>query len=398
MSYSSLDRESFQRLLANAFVVQEGEVDSQSLSAVVEVQRLIGKGELDVDGAMHLIVDCARNVANATGVAIGLLEGNQLVYRAGSGAATTYIGRRAMATLIVPADIVASREILRVENTQTDARIEGAICRQFGAKSLIILLIYHDRAAAGVLEVFFSEAHAFHPREVRTYLLMAGVIGEAMSYATQLEQRKNLTVEVPTTPLAIEQIIPQWEESLNDGGSMPGPANKRAIYERCKTAIAVVRELLVLRRPALLAAMILQRAQNVTLRKRQWNVLAAVAIMLVLTCWIAYSGRRPASLLGSSALPRSTAVEQQVPLQPAKAMPAKDSFSVQHAPVPAKKARPARTTLQQVRAGENEVVYIGDDVTIRYFKPKLAPRRVRVGESQVVYIGDDVIVRHFTSK
>ena len=64
-------------------------MDSQSLSTVVEVQRLITRGELDVDGALHLIVDCTRNVANATGVAIGLLKGNQLVYRAGSGSAAT---------------------------------------------------------------------------------------------------------------------------------------------------------------------------------------------------------------------------------------------------------------------------------------------------------------------
>ena len=78
MTYSSLDRGSFQRLLANAFAVQESQVDNQSLSAINEVQRLIGKGALDVDGAIHLIVDCARNVANATGVAIGLLKGDRL--------------------------------------------------------------------------------------------------------------------------------------------------------------------------------------------------------------------------------------------------------------------------------------------------------------------------------
>jgi len=82
MNYSSLDRRSFQRLLANAFAVQESQVDSQSLSAINEVHRLIGKGALDVDGAIHLIVDCARKVANATGVAVGLLKGDQLVYRA----------------------------------------------------------------------------------------------------------------------------------------------------------------------------------------------------------------------------------------------------------------------------------------------------------------------------
>jgi hypothetical protein len=396
---SNLDRESFQQLLANAFTLQESRMDSQSLSAIVKVQRLIAKGELDVGEAMHLIVDCARTVANATGVAIGLLKGDQLVYRAGSGTAATYIGRRRMVTLTVPANIQASREILRVENTQTDARIEAAICRQFGAKSLLMLLIYHDREAAGVLEVLFSEPHAFQDREVRTYRLMAELIGDAMSHAAPLEQKKNLTTELPTTPHTIQQITPQRRESLNDIGSLARPANKRAIYQRCGAALAVARELPVFRQPALLATMIMQRAKDVTLHKRRRKVaVAAVTTVLVLACWIAYTGRRPASPVGFSALPRSTAVEQQVPSQPAKGIPTKGTFKVQPEPVPVKEARPARTTLRRVREGENEVVYIGDDVIVRYFTPKLAPRRERVGESQVVYIGDDVTVRHFTSK
>ena len=134
-------------------------MDSQSLSTVVEVQRLITRGELDVDGALHLTVDCTRNVANATGVAIGLLKGNQLVYRAGSGSAATYIGRSVMATLIVAADTKGSREILRVENTQKDTRIESAICQQFGAKSLLILLIYHDRAVRSSICVYGNKLY-----------------------------------------------------------------------------------------------------------------------------------------------------------------------------------------------------------------------------------------------
>jgi hypothetical protein len=389
MTYSSLDRRSFQRLLADAFEVQESQLDSQSLSAINEIQRLIGKGALDVDGAVRAIADCARNVANATGVAIGLLKGDQLVYRAGSGGATTYIGRHVMATLTVPADIVASREILRVENTQTDPRIEAAICRQFGAKSLIMFLIYHNRTAAGVLEVFFSEPHAFQNREVRTYLLMAGLIGEAMSHVAQLEERKSLTTEVSNTQHAIEQTE---KECLNKG-SMLHPANTHAIDQH-SGAGAVVKELAVSRQPASLTTMIMLRAKEVMLHKRRWNVaVAAVATVLVLTSWIAYSGRRLASPLGSSA--RSTAIEPQVPFQPTKTMPAKTTFKVQPAPASLKGPKPAQATL---RASRNDVRYFGDDVTVRYFTPKFAPHRVRVRMSQVVYIGDDVTVHHFTSR
>ncbi len=50
-NYSITDREFLQTLLANAFVVQQSQMDSQSLSAIVEAQRLTTRGEVDVDGA-----------------------------------------------------------------------------------------------------------------------------------------------------------------------------------------------------------------------------------------------------------------------------------------------------------------------------------------------------------
>src|SRR5947207_15292323 len=96
----------------------------RSLVAIGAVHQSIATGNVDVDGAMALVADQAQNVANANGVAIGLLEGDNLVYRAGSGDAATYIGRHVKATL---SGSRASAEILRVENTQTDARIEAAI-------------------------------------------------------------------------------------------------------------------------------------------------------------------------------------------------------------------------------------------------------------------------------
>jgi hypothetical protein len=75
---STVDREFFQQVLASAFAVQQNQMDSQSLSAIVEVGRLIKSGELDVDGAMHLIVEHTRKAANTTGVAMGPLFGTQL--------------------------------------------------------------------------------------------------------------------------------------------------------------------------------------------------------------------------------------------------------------------------------------------------------------------------------
>ena len=151
----------------------------------MEVQRSVASGKLDLDGAMAHIVESARNVANATGVAIALLKGDQLTYRAGSGSSAACTGRQVTASLTVSADAKTNCEILRVENAQTDTRIEADICRQFGASTLLILPIYHDRVLAGVLDVRFSEAHAFQDPEVRTYRLMAEQIEAALFHAAQ---------------------------------------------------------------------------------------------------------------------------------------------------------------------------------------------------------------------
>src|ERR1700674_607511 len=259
--YSSLDRTALQKLLANAFAVQQSQMDKQWLSAIVEVQGLIARRQLDVDGTMQLIVDRAQAVANATGVAIALFQGHQLVYRAGSGSAADYVGRHVMATLSVPADTTGGREILRVEDAETDTRIQAEICRQFGAKSLLILLIYHEQSVAGVLEVFFSEAHAFQDCEVRAYRLMAGLIGEAMSQSTHLEREKtgtaprpaipnpavpNLAVSNPAVANIVQQSPPQRMEVLNHSGSTPD-ADRRAIQQPCQATAAVDGKLSMLR-------------------------------------------------------------------------------------------------------------------------------------------------------
>lgn len=375
-------------------------MDSESLSAILEVHRLVTRGELGVDGAMRLIVDSARDVANAAGVAIGLLEGDQLIYRAGSGCSAACIGSRVTASLTASANARTRREILCVENAQTDTRIEAAICRQFGAQSLLILPIYHDRALAGVFEVLFSEAHSFQDREVRTYRLMAGLIEAAMLHASRVEQKENLTAELPTIPYATDQNAPQREVFLNEDGSTPDPKDKHAIYQRWRAALAAGRKAPVLRRRALLAMMMVQRAKEVASHKVRWNVaLAAVATVFGLTFWVAYSDRGPASPLRSSVPPSSTERQQFEPMKPTQVEGASGTSKGQAAPSPVKKEeRPASTRVRRARVGQNEVDYIGDDVTVRHFTYRPAAQHKRAVESRVAYIGDDVTVRYFTPR
>src|ERR1700733_8256105 len=225
----NFDQETFQKLLASAFAVQESQINPQSLAAIVEVQRALASGKLELDGAMTRIVESARSVANAAGVAIALLQADRLTYRAGSGTSAACIGRQKTASFTVSTDGKNIREILRVENVHTDKRIEADICRQFDAEALLILPISHDRALAGVLDIRFNEAHRFLDPEVRTYRLMAAQIGAALAQAAQ-PQLKNLATEPPAiladiVPADINELEPAEENFVPVPDFMMLPEN-----------------------------------------------------------------------------------------------------------------------------------------------------------------------------
>ena len=389
---SSLDREFLQKLLSSAFVVQQSGIATESLAAVVELQESIATGEFDLDEAMDMIAERARNVANATGVAIGLLKGDRLAYRAGSGGAAKHVGRHAMATLCGSTQNTAS-EILRVENAQADARIEAAICRQFGAQALLILPIYHDRAVGGVLEVLFSEAHAFKPGEVRTYWLMAGLVEDALANAGQPEQGTTRAAVLSTMQQCFGQTRPQIENSLNDGGSASRLRTNHAIRQPCGDFFADRVKMPWVKRSEWTAS---KWAKRVPLYKRRWETSVTVALMMVLAFWIVYRDRRPTSPVGASAPQRSAPFDQEIPVVPVKRVLANSTSKPPTALGSNQDQRKAvRIMKRWVRVGNNELDYVTPDVTVRYFTPSSKPQRVLGRNHQVRHISEDVMLRYF---
>lgn len=350
-THSSLDRASFEEFLASVFGGQKSGLDSQSLSALVELQHSITTGEPDLDRAIHMVADRARNVANATGIAVALLKADQLEYRGGIGSAAAYVGRRVTAVLSISAHNDARKEILRVEDAQADTRIEGAVSRLYGANALLIEPIYRDRVVAGVLEVLFSEAHTFQDREVRTYRVMARLVEEAISCDAQRKQKEAPATQLTTVPHTIERT-------------------ERQLVKPATT--------------------IIQPVKRAAPDKLRWNVAACVATVLVMVSWIAYDHRSP---VDASSLQRSNAAEQQVTATAGRATAPKPQTSS----VGTEDRKAASSAFKRVRVGQNEVDYIAEDVTIRRFRPTPAPPQMSVGEKQVDF-GEDVTVRYFASK
>jgi hypothetical protein len=391
IAHSSLDRESFQLFLANAFAVQESGLDTQSLSAVIEMQRFIDSDGFDLGHAMHMTADRALKVSNASGVAIALLEGNELVYCAGSGTAANDVGHHIRAVVNVGSGSELRREILRVENAQIDSRVQAEVCRQFGANSLLMLPIYEREVLVGVLQVLYGEAHSFLDSEVRAYRLMSGVVGEAITRHSQHAEKKaarrsfeQVTYDnsVSQNVQSAENVAQTWavvadaiEQNVSQGQSSRGEADysireSRAQRTRLTTAI--------------------RKNANRGWNSNFWRLGAVVtaSAVLAIASWITYSDH---SVRGTirGAVPRRDDARQHAPAKP---------FSLNdnsnRVVGGAQKTRPSSAGFRRIGIGPHEVDYIAEDVTIRNFTTGPAQRLARTAEKQVNF-GDDVTVRYF---
>jgi hypothetical protein len=375
---STLDPESFQEILASAFVVQQSLIDVQLPSAMLTLRRMIAAGDIDETGIMHLIAGRVRKVANATGAAVGLLKGNHLVYRAGSGSAATYVGRHLTATLSVSAKTKPNGEILRVENAEMDVGIGAGICRQFGAKSLLILPISHEQVL-GVLQIFFNEAHTFQDEEVCAYQSMVSVVVEVMTHTTKVGPKESVVAELSIMP-AIHATTPPMQRSLSNSGSL---ANSHSIWQAAGAAIAESEKLPSEACSAAGITMNGTKRAPSYIRMCRVADLAAVVIVLVSASWISYSDHRPALPTEEVvARRRSNIVAQQTPTELA---PAKKDFSTpQTASVPMKDVwKAARSAPRRVKVGEYEIDYLSEDVTVRHFTGKPAWQQTLHGDEQI---------------
>ena len=398
-SHPKLDRQSFEAFLANAFAVQKSGLDAQSLAAVADVQRFMESPEFALERALPLIAERALQASKASGIAIALLESMDLVYRAGSGSAAVEIGRRVPAVLTACTNSEGRPEILRVENAETDWRIQADICRQFGATSLLILPIYDRGAIAGVFQVHFNEAHSFLDREIRAYRLIAGLVEEALSLTRQREKETaqvaseaHATASQPTfTGDGFAQEETESHTLPPTVAPLPASATvaTRAALLSSFTRSGIVRELA--RSIAGSARQISQKFYELIIAD-PWQVVAAVSVTLVLAIGVHIAHlRHSVSSQAVSTISSPSEIRQSLAPNPVSESVRRKTSSAEERDV----LRPS-TAFHKVRIGPDEVDYVAEDVTIRHFTTPPGRTRAGSGASRIDF-GKDVTMRYFSN-
>jgi putative methionine-R-sulfoxide reductase with GAF domain len=163
--------------------------------------RLLGEQELD--SALQLLVERAQYITGATGSALALPQGEEMVCRASAGASAPAVGARLQVQSGLTGESIARRQLLRCDNAESDPRVNLETCRALGIASIVVLpLLRRSGEVRGLFELFSDHPYAFEERDLIALERMADLTSTALDLAEQ----RNHNVPAPT---ASQQTISQ---------------------------------------------------------------------------------------------------------------------------------------------------------------------------------------------
>jgi len=152
----------------------------------------IHAGELDLEPAISAITERAQHLTGATGAAIALRAGEEIVCRARAGRTAPDLGVRLQTDAGISAEAVRSGEIMLCHDAERNPRVDLASCRRLGVRSILVSPLRHYRRTLGVFEVLSSSPGAFDDRDVATMQLLSSMMVAAISRISTIHRTQTL--------------------------------------------------------------------------------------------------------------------------------------------------------------------------------------------------------------
>jgi putative methionine-R-sulfoxide reductase with GAF domain len=150
----------------------------------------IFSAELDLEPAISAITERAQHLTGATGAAIALRAGDEIVCRARTGRTAPDLGARLQTDAGISAEAVRSGEIMLCHDAERNPQVDLASCRRLGVRSILVSPLRHYRRTLGVFEVLSSSPGAFDESDVATMQLLSSMMVAAISRISSLHQAR----------------------------------------------------------------------------------------------------------------------------------------------------------------------------------------------------------------
>jgi TonB family protein len=148
-------------------------------------------GELALDIVLNEIVEQACRDTGASGAAIALARGEEMVCRASTGGNAPELGTPLDTNSGLSGACLRSREIQRCDDTLTHPDADPEVAKQLGVRSVVVLPLVRGEDLIGIFEVFSGRVAAFGERDLRTLqVLTERILKNAQARQSSLDAIK----------------------------------------------------------------------------------------------------------------------------------------------------------------------------------------------------------------
>jgi GAF domain-containing protein len=147
----------------------------------------INPEELNLEPGISIITEKAQSMTGATGAAIALRKGTEIVCRARTGRTAPALGVRVQTDSGISAACVRTGEALLCNDAESNPCADWFSCRRLGVRSILVTPLRHYERTLGVFEVLSSRANAFDQHDVATMQFLSGMMVATMSRLSSLQ-------------------------------------------------------------------------------------------------------------------------------------------------------------------------------------------------------------------
>lgn len=206
-----------------------------------------------LDEVLQLVAERALAMTGANGVAIALAEDQAIVCRGSAGSIAPDAGARLDPNCGFSGACLASGQVVRCDDSETDLRVDPFACRALGARSMVAVPLLAKDTVIGLIEAFSPEPYGFKDSDVRSLSLLAELILAALrpeeeDRLAEISQRVVGRLASPVSAAELSAVpveagtedLQQIPEQEPAGSPLSGSISKYKELESARPGLALV--------------------------------------------------------------------------------------------------------------------------------------------------------------
>jgi len=136
---------------------------------------------LQLEPAIGVITERAQVLTGASGAAIALRRGEEVICRARAGRTAPDLGVRLQTDSGISAECLRSGEVVLCNDSHTSPRADRATCERLGVRSILAAPLRQLHRTLGIFEVLSPTPNAFDTQDVATLQLLSSMMVTAIT-------------------------------------------------------------------------------------------------------------------------------------------------------------------------------------------------------------------------